>query len=135
MPDIPTLQRPLQLPSDKQHGIGAAVKHALMFAPSMTDIMIHEGQVIRAKSARGTLPLHQLFSAIPPFVDGIQDLLQQYPTNEHNPDKAAALLKGKGYAMGSDGFWAHYEDFFAENIRRFGDGTPLLGVVDRVAGY
>ncbi|HEY9028506.1 MAG TPA: ATPase, T2SS/T4P/T4SS family, partial [Burkholderiaceae bacterium] len=40
----------------------------LMFAPSMTDIMIHEGQVIRAKSARGTLPLHQLFSAIPPFV-------------------------------------------------------------------
>jgi pilus retraction protein PilT len=34
----------------------------------MTDIVIHEGQVIRAKSARGTLPLHQLFSAIPPFV-------------------------------------------------------------------
>jgi pilus retraction protein PilT len=34
----------------------------------MTDIMIHEGQVIRAKSARGTLPLHQLFSAIPPFI-------------------------------------------------------------------
>ena len=68
MTDIPTLHAPLQLPSDKQHGIGAAVKHALMFAPSMTDIMIHEGQVIRAKSARGTLPLHQLFTAIPPFV-------------------------------------------------------------------
>jgi twitching motility protein PilT len=68
MADIPTLQQTLQLPTDKQHGIGAAVKHALMFAPSMTDIMIHEGQVIRAKSARGTLPLHQLFSAIPPFV-------------------------------------------------------------------
>ena len=33
MTDIPTLQQPLQLPSDKQHGIGAAVKHALMFAP------------------------------------------------------------------------------------------------------
>ena len=68
MSDIPTLQQALQLPSDKQHGIGAAVQHALMFAPSMTDIMIHEGQVIRAKSARGTLPLHQLFSAIPAFV-------------------------------------------------------------------
>jgi pilus retraction protein PilT len=51
-----------------QHGVGAAVKHALMFAPSMTDIIIHEGQVMRAKSARGTLPLHQLFSAIPPFI-------------------------------------------------------------------
>jgi D-2-hydroxyacid dehydrogenase (NADP+) len=36
---------------------------------------------------------------------------------------------------GSDGFWAHYADFLAENIRRFGDGAPLLGVVDRVAGY
>src|SRR6201995_2313459 len=33
MSDIPTLQQPLQLPSDKQHGIGAAVKHGLMFAP------------------------------------------------------------------------------------------------------
>jgi D-2-hydroxyacid dehydrogenase (NADP+) len=38
-------------------------------------------------------------------------------------------------ASGSDGFWSHYEDFFAENIRRFGDGAPLFGVVDRAAGY
>jgi twitching motility protein PilT len=68
MTDLPTLHHSSQLPSDMQHGIGAAVKHALMFAPAMTDIMIHEGQVIRAKSARGTLPLHRLFQAIPPFV-------------------------------------------------------------------
>ncbi|HEY9027924.1 MAG TPA: ATPase, T2SS/T4P/T4SS family [Burkholderiaceae bacterium] len=50
------------------HDIGSAVGHALRFAPSMTDIMIHEGDVIRAKSARGTLPLHELFDAIEPFV-------------------------------------------------------------------
>ena len=33
----------------------------------VTDIIIHEGQAIRAKSARGTLPLHQLFPGIAPF--------------------------------------------------------------------
>ena len=68
MADIPVLHQTLRLPTDKQHGIGATVKHALMFAPAMTDIIIHEGHVIRAKSARGTLPLHQLFAAIPPFI-------------------------------------------------------------------
>jgi hypothetical protein len=38
-------------------------------------------------------------------------------------------------APGSDGFWAHYANFLAENIRRFGDAARLLGVVDRAAGY
>jgi Tfp pilus assembly pilus retraction ATPase PilT len=33
----------------------------------VTDIIIHEGQPIRAKSARGTLPLHQLFQGIAAF--------------------------------------------------------------------
>ena len=93
MTDIPTLQQPLQLPSDMQHGIGAAVKHALMFAPSMTDIMIHEGHVMRAKSARGTLPLHQLFAAIPPFIvtrEHIVTYLAGYvdgATRQHRDDR------------------------------------------------
>ncbi|HEY3109355.1 MAG TPA: D-2-hydroxyacid dehydrogenase [Chloroflexota bacterium] len=29
----------------------------------------------------------------------------------------------------------HFVDFWAENIRRFAEGRPLLGVVDRQAGY
>jgi phosphoglycerate dehydrogenase-like enzyme len=29
----------------------------------------------------------------------------------------------------------HFVDFWAENIRRFADGRPLLGLVDRQAGY
>jgi phosphoglycerate dehydrogenase-like enzyme len=29
----------------------------------------------------------------------------------------------------------HFVDFWAENIRRFADGEPLLGLVDRRAGY
>jgi twitching motility protein PilT len=92
MADAPILQDTLQLPTDKQHGIGAAVKHALMFAPSMTDIMIHEGQVIRAKSARGTLPLHQLFSAIPPFI----------VTREHIVTYLAGYVDGQSRAHKDD---------------------------------
>jgi peptide/nickel transport system substrate-binding protein len=46
------------------------------------------------------------YPGLKPFVDGVSDLLQQYPTNEFNLDKAAKLLQGKGYTKGSDGFWA-----------------------------
>jgi peptide/nickel transport system substrate-binding protein len=55
-----------------------------------------------------TLPIPDpaQYPGLKPFVDGIQDLLQQYPTNEYSPDKAAQLLQGKGYTKGGDGFWA-----------------------------
>jgi twitching motility protein PilT len=95
MADTPTLQPTLPLPTNKPHGIGAAVRHALMFAPSMTDIIIHEGQVIRAKSARGTLPLHQLFTATPPFLvtrEHIATYLAGYvdgATRHHQDDRGA----------------------------------------------
>jgi peptide/nickel transport system substrate-binding protein len=52
------------------------------------------------------LPDPAQYPGLKPFVDGIQDLLQQYPTNEYSPDKAAQRLQGKGYTKGSDGFWA-----------------------------
>jgi peptide/nickel transport system substrate-binding protein len=52
------------------------------------------------------IPDPSQYPGLKPFVDGIKDLLDKYPTNEYNPDKAAALLKGKGYTMGGDGFWA-----------------------------
>jgi peptide/nickel transport system substrate-binding protein len=51
------------------------------------------------------LPDPGSYPGLKPFVDGIQDLLQQYPTNEYNVDKAAQRLQGKGYTKGSDGFW------------------------------
>jgi pilus retraction protein PilT len=86
-----------RLPTDKQHGVGAAIKHALMFAPSMTDIVIHEGQVMRAKSARGTRPLHELFGAIPAFIvtrEHIVTYLAGYvdgATRQHRDDRGHAL--------------------------------------------
>jgi twitching motility protein PilT len=102
MSEIPILHEPIRLPTDMQHGIGAAVKHALMFAPSMTDIIIHEGQVMRAKSARGTLPLHQLFSAIPPFIvtrEHIVTYLAGYVDGHARPhkDERGRLLSVQDY--------------------------------------
>jgi len=52
------------------------------------------------------LPDPGSYAGLKPFVDGISSLLDQYPTNEFNLDKAAAKLQGKGYTKGSDGFWA-----------------------------
>jgi len=94
---------PAQLPTDKLHGVGAAVKHALMFAPSMTDIIIHEGEVMRAKSARGTLALHELFEAIPAFL----------VTREHIIHYLAGYVDGatrahrdeRGYVMSVQEYW------------------------------
>jgi pilus retraction protein PilT len=93
----------VRLPTDKQHGVGAAVKHALMFAPSMTDLIIHEGQVMRAKSARGTRPLHELFGAIPPFI----------VTREHIVTYLAGYVDGasrlhrddRGQALSVQDYW------------------------------
>jgi phosphoglycerate dehydrogenase-like enzyme len=54
---------------------------------------------------------------------------------EHRLWRLPNVLITPHKAPGSDRFCAHYTDFLAENIRRFGDGAPLLGVVDRAAGY
>ena len=38
-------------------------------------------------------------------------------------------------APGRDRLAEHLTDFWCENLRRFAEGEPLLGVVDREAGY
>ena len=45
------------------------------------------------------------YPGLQPFFDAVKDLLQQYPTNEFNPEKGAALLQGKGWQKNADGFW------------------------------
>jgi Tfp pilus assembly pilus retraction ATPase PilT len=64
-PSSRTPAPPRNAPAD----IEGALRHALASNSGtvVTDIIIHEGQAIRAKSARGTLPLHQLFPGIAPF--------------------------------------------------------------------
>lgn len=59
--------REVVLPTDERNGIGSSVSHALLFARSITDVIIHEGRPMMAKTARGTRPLHELFPAVPSF--------------------------------------------------------------------
>ncbi|RIK28340.1 MAG: hypothetical protein DCC55_38815, partial [Chloroflexi bacterium] len=46
------------------------------------------------------------YPALEPYFEAAAPLLEQYPTNEFNLDKAAALLEGQGYTKDSEGFWA-----------------------------
>ncbi len=45
------------------------------------------------------------YPGMEPFLDAISDLLEQYPTTEYNPDKAAEIMEGKGYTKDGEGFW------------------------------
>src|SRR5690606_37341085 len=40
-----------------------------------------------------------------PYIEAAAPLLEQYNTNEFNPDKAAELLQGQGYEKDGEGFW------------------------------
>lgn len=46
------------------------------------------------------------YKPLEPFFEAAAPLLEKYPTNEYNPEKAAALLEGQGYAKDAEGFWA-----------------------------
>jgi peptide/nickel transport system substrate-binding protein len=50
------------------------------------------------------LPLPS-YPGLQPFIDGVQDLLQEYPTLEFDIAKGDALLTGKGWAKNGDGIW------------------------------
>ena len=129
MTDLPPPPSTSTLPTDKQHGIGAAIGHALRHAPSMTDILIHEGDVIRAKSARGTLALHQLFDAVTPFV----------VTREHIVNYLAGYVDGasrrhndeRGHPQSAQAYWdTHIKPVLARqrsvNVRLDGRGGHAL---------
>jgi peptide/nickel transport system substrate-binding protein len=45
------------------------------------------------------------YPGLRPFMDSVSDLLEQYPTNEFNLDKAAEIMTAKGYEKDGEGFW------------------------------
>jgi peptide/nickel transport system substrate-binding protein len=45
------------------------------------------------------------YPGLQPYFDAVSDLLEQYPTNEFNPEKGAALLTAKGWTKDDEGFW------------------------------
>ncbi len=63
------------------------------------------------------------------YIEGIQDLLEQYPTNAYDPSKTEEILTRKGYVRDSEGFWAKEDKRFAMNITTFsvfGDIAPIV---------
>ncbi|MGH2534482.1 MAG: ABC transporter substrate-binding protein [Thermomicrobiales bacterium] len=40
------------------------------------------------------------------YIEGVSDLLDEYPTNQYDPAKTEEILTAKGYAKDGDGFWA-----------------------------
>lgn len=88
-----------KLPTDRKNALASSIKHALMFAPSITDMVIHEGRPIMAKSARGTRPLFELFpDAIPDFC----------VTKEHIVYYLAGYVEGESKHENVQKYWDDY---------------------------
>jgi peptide/nickel transport system substrate-binding protein len=45
------------------------------------------------------------FTGLLPYIDSIEDLLEEYDTNEFNLEKSAEIMTRKGYTKDKDGFW------------------------------
>jgi peptide/nickel transport system substrate-binding protein len=45
------------------------------------------------------------YPGLKPYVEAVQDLIDQYPYLEHNSEKGDALLTGKGWKKDGDGMW------------------------------
>jgi peptide/nickel transport system substrate-binding protein len=50
------------------------------------------------------LPFPQ-YPPLEPYFEAAKPLLEKYPTNEFNLDKAAELMQGQGYEKDGEGFW------------------------------
>ena len=107
------------LPIDQRRGIASAIKHALTFARSMTDIVIQEGRPIMAKTARGTIPLHTMF----------QGTMQEVMVNkEHIGCYLAGYVEGEERESDPQKYWDDYlkpqlEKRVPVNLRLDGKGS------------
>jgi peptide/nickel transport system substrate-binding protein len=78
------------------------------------------------------------YLSLKPFKDEIQDLLEQYPTNEYNPAKSAELLEKNGYAKNRDGFWEKDGEVLTLNVggwQIYADFGPVVAEVLRKNGF
>jgi len=78
------------------------------------------------------------YDPLMPYVEAARPLLEKYPTNEFNLDKAAERMETAGYAMDDDGFWAKDGDRISvplEGWAVFNDIGPVLAEQLRRAGF
>lgn len=83
------------------------------------------------------LPFPQ-YPAMQKYFDAAAPLLAKYPTNEYNPDKAAELLQGLGYAKDGQGFWVKDGQRIPTVISGwsvFNDIGPIIAEQLRRAGF
>jgi len=83
------------------------------------------------------LPFPQ-YKPLEPFFEATKALLEKYPTNEFNLDKASALMTGLGYAKNGDGLWEKDGATVPTSIsgwQVFTDIGPVIAEQLRQAGF
>ena len=83
------------------------------------------------------LPFPQ-YPVMQKYFDAAADLLAEYPTNEFNLEKAAALMEGQGYEKDDEGFWVKDGQRITESMGGwsvFNDIGPLIAEQLRKGGF
>jgi peptide/nickel transport system substrate-binding protein len=81
------------------------------------------------------------YPGLKPYLDSLQDLLEQYPTLEYNLTKTDEIMTSKGYSKDGEGFWVKDGQRLAIEIVTFPQHpstTPAVPIVTeqlRRAGY
>ncbi|MEX1018296.1 MAG: ABC transporter substrate-binding protein, partial [Litorilinea sp.] len=73
-----------------------------------------------------------------PYFEATAPLLEQYPTNEFNLEKSAALMEGQGYELDSEGFWVRdgaRVDATITTFSIFNDVGPIVAEQLRRGGF
>ncbi|MBA2521562.1 MAG: ABC transporter substrate-binding protein [Chloroflexia bacterium] len=80
--------------------------------------------------AGSTAPLPMpTYPGLIPFFEEVADLLEEYPTLEHNPEKGNALLEESGWTKDGEGMWAKDGatlDVLIESVALFADIGPVI---------
>jgi peptide/nickel transport system substrate-binding protein len=78
------------------------------------------------------------YPPLEPYFEATKPLLEKYPTNEFNLDKAAALMEEQGYTKDGDGFWVKNGERVPASIsgwQVFTDIGPIIAEQLRRGGF
>jgi D-2-hydroxyacid dehydrogenase (NADP+) len=117
----------LPLTPDTRHLLDAAALAAMR--PDAVLINVARGELVDEAALVAALQAGRLAGA------GLDTVREEPLAAGHPLWHLPNVLITPHRAGDSDGLLRHYREFFTENLRRFGAGQPLLGRVDRQAGY